>query len=264
MRTKFMEITPSLAEKWLKNNTLNRDLKEIAITQMVRDLKAGAWHPNHQGFALGAEDDNGRRPLYDGQNRATACVRSGVSFWSNVTFDVPHEARDGMDLHTRRTVNDCLKISHGREVKSKHPAIARAMYMQTVQRKPKLSRAAEVEFFLRNEKLIKAADLLMARATGDREPLRRAPIVAAIACAAKKIDRPTLEHFTSVLISGSATNPWDHTVVWLREKILANYRRGGDNRCELYSMTEQAIVAFVKKAHLRTIRPADEPVFAAL
>lgn len=113
------KITPEKAGEWLaNNNSHNRPLRAEAVEALARDMKRGAWCPNHQGLAFGL---NGT--LKDGQHRLAACVLSKTAFWSLVASGVPDlvegvDARvlDTIDRGATRSIADLLKLEHGLKV----------------------------------------------------------------------------------------------------------------------------------------------------
>lgn len=115
METRWMDVTPVMAELWLQNNVQNRNVSQDTVNAYVREMLNGRWLPNHQGIAF----DN-RGALADGQHRLMAIVQSGCTVRLMVTFGLPSrvegELMVGMDTIDRgktRSVADQLKIQHG-------------------------------------------------------------------------------------------------------------------------------------------------------
>ncbi len=115
MKTKWMDVSPAMAEIWLHNNVQNRKVSQDTVNAYAREMRNGAWLPNHQGIAF----DN-RGVLNDGQHRLLAIVQSGCTVRMMVTFGLPSRVEGklmvGMDTIDRgrtRSVSDQLKIQHG-------------------------------------------------------------------------------------------------------------------------------------------------------
>lgn len=114
MKTKWMDVTPEMAQIWLQNNVANRNVSQDVVNCYTREMRNGRWLPNHQGIAF----DN-RGVLNDGQHRLLAIVQSGCTVRLMVTFGLPSrvegELMVGMDTIDRgktRSVADQLKIQH--------------------------------------------------------------------------------------------------------------------------------------------------------
>lgn len=117
VQTRWMDITPAIAELWLKRNFNNRPLRPDTVRAYAREMKNGKWLPNHQGIAF-----NNRDELTDGQHRLSAVIMSGCTVRLMVTFGLPSKVKgtrmtgmDTVDRGATRTVADQLKIQHRME-----------------------------------------------------------------------------------------------------------------------------------------------------
>lgn len=72
MQSRWMDVTPAMAEMWLQHNFNNRPVSLDTVRAYAREMKRGKWLPNHQGIAF-----NDRDELNDGQHRLMAIVLSG-------------------------------------------------------------------------------------------------------------------------------------------------------------------------------------------
>jgi hypothetical protein len=111
----WIDITPAIAQRWLRNNFRNRPVTEDTVAAYARDMARGVWVSTHQGIAF-----NDRDELIDGQHRLLAIVRSGCTVRMMVTFGLPSEipgqemtTMDAVDRGRTRSVADQLKIQHG-------------------------------------------------------------------------------------------------------------------------------------------------------
>lgn len=121
VQSRWMDVTPAMAELWLQNNFNNRPVSKDTVTAYAREMKRGRWLPNHQGIAFDDQDE-----LKDGQHRLLAIVKSGCTVRLMVTFGLPSKVKgtrmtgnDVVDRGKPRTVADQLKIQHG----EKHGAV---------------------------------------------------------------------------------------------------------------------------------------------
>lgn len=99
------EITPDIATQMLLHNHHNRNLKERAIAQYIRDMDAGRWELNGESIIIAESGE-----LMDGQNRLHAVVRSGVTIWSVVVRGIPDNLFKSVGRATKRTISDGLVI----------------------------------------------------------------------------------------------------------------------------------------------------------
>ena len=113
--SQWMDVTPELAMRWLKNNFRNRPVSDDVVSAYARDMMNGVWQPTHQGIAF-----NDRDELIDGQHRLLAVVKSRKTIRMMVTFGLPSKIEgsqmttmDCVDRGRTRTVADQLKIQHG-------------------------------------------------------------------------------------------------------------------------------------------------------
>lgn len=128
-RSQWMEVTPALAQRWLRNNFRNRPVSDDVVTSYARDMAAGQWVATHQGIAF-----NDRDELIDGQHRLLAVVKSGRTIRMMVTFGLPSKINgkemttmDCVDRGRTRSVADQLKIQHGLNNGGQIAAIANAL-----------------------------------------------------------------------------------------------------------------------------------------
>jgi hypothetical protein len=105
-----MLVTPALAAEWLKSNTNNRALSEVAVRAMAAAITDGRWVTTHQGIAF---DRDGT--LIDGQHRLHAIVLAALPVTMEVTSGLDRSAIDAIDNGGRgsRRVVDVLRIKDG-------------------------------------------------------------------------------------------------------------------------------------------------------
>lgn len=102
---KVTSITPALAEKWLGQNTHNRNLREKAVLAYARDMEAGNWAENGEAIKF-AKDDT----LLDGQHRLQAIALSGVTVKMLVVTGLRNGTQETMDDGRKRTLADALHL----------------------------------------------------------------------------------------------------------------------------------------------------------
>lgn len=101
-----MRFTPHIAATFLKQNTLNRPVRERHVEFLAREMAEGRWVKNGETIKV-AEDES----ILDGQHRLMACVDSGVSFDSVVVYGLRPEAFMTIDTGVARSGADVLKLN---------------------------------------------------------------------------------------------------------------------------------------------------------
>lgn len=102
---KVIEVTPDLAEKWLNQNSHNRNLRERAVLAYARDMEAGNWAENGESIKFAADGT-----LLDGQHRLQAITLSGVTVRMLVVTGLKNAAQETMDDGRKRTLADALHL----------------------------------------------------------------------------------------------------------------------------------------------------------
>jgi hypothetical protein len=89
MKTEIMQVTPSMARKWLIGNTRNRPLRPLHVQRLKESFERGEYVMTHQGIAF-CNDGT----IADGQHRlsAIALLPEHSSFPMLVTHGLSHEA----------------------------------------------------------------------------------------------------------------------------------------------------------------------------
>lgn len=106
MKSETLEVTPDMAQEWLRLNVRNRRPSRERVEKYARDMEAGRWALN--GEAIKRATDG---TLLDGQQRLEAVVRANVTVTMLVVSELPPEAQDTMDQGRTRTVADVLNIN---------------------------------------------------------------------------------------------------------------------------------------------------------
>lgn len=99
------DVTPALAEKWLNQNTHNRNLRDKAVLAYARDMEAGNWAENGESIKF-AKDGT----LLDGQHRLSAVVLSGVTVKMFVVTGLDNGSQETMDDGRKRSLSDALHL----------------------------------------------------------------------------------------------------------------------------------------------------------
>lgn len=119
----FEEITPSTAEKLLKKNFKNRNLRPTIVDAYARDMQEGNWATN--GEAIKISHDG---VILDGQHRLSAIVKSDTTVRTLVVRGLESDSILSVDAGLRRSFADFLKL-RGEKNSSALAAMVRGCYM---------------------------------------------------------------------------------------------------------------------------------------
>jgi hypothetical protein len=121
LRSEVIDLTPTIAQEMLKANQFyeagvdragkcNRRLVPATAEAYAQAMLRGEWVLTHQGIGFDIDGD-----LADGQHRLVACVLAGhvkpdISVPMLVTYGLPLEAADRVDVGRKRTISDMLQM----------------------------------------------------------------------------------------------------------------------------------------------------------
>jgi hypothetical protein len=101
----IVEITPQLAQEYLRTQKLNRKLSSRMVMKYARDMAADDWQFTGEPIIFDAE---GR--LVDGQHRLSAICQADVTVPLFVVRGVDPKAFHNMDTGKTRSLRDVLQI----------------------------------------------------------------------------------------------------------------------------------------------------------
>ena len=104
--TEVVEVTPEMAAVWLASAAMNRSLRVSQVAKYASDMSAGRWHLTGAPLQFSV---SGR--LLDGQHRLKAIIKSGVTVPILVVKGLPDSSQQFMDVGTKRSVSDQLRIA---------------------------------------------------------------------------------------------------------------------------------------------------------
>lgn len=102
----FEDVTPALAESYLRSNDKNRPLSASRLAAMSAVMRGGGWQNNGEAVIFSNSDK-----LLDGQHRLGAIVDSGVTQRILVVRGVEDEAFHTIDTGRIRRSSDILAIA---------------------------------------------------------------------------------------------------------------------------------------------------------
>lgn len=105
MKTEFINVTPKIAEAYLRHNKKNVALRRKVVDFYAAQMKKKQWKETAEAIQF---SENGN--LIDGQHRLHAIVKSGVTLRLLVARDVPRDAFHVLNTGRKRTSSDLLTI----------------------------------------------------------------------------------------------------------------------------------------------------------
>lgn len=107
MRFEKVLITPTMAQKFLDNNPMNRRLSQPTISTYKNEMLDGRWKEDTAECIKITKEGK----IIDGQHRLTAIVKAKCSVNMHVAFDMEESVFDVLDTGKMRNATDCFKIA---------------------------------------------------------------------------------------------------------------------------------------------------------
>lgn len=114
-----VNVTPTMAEKWLGKNVRNRRVNQAKVSEWARAMTRGEWMLTGEAIKFGVGGE-----LLDGQHRLLGVIESGKTVRMLVVRGLLPEAQDVMDTGRVRGAADQLYI-HGHANSSNLAAAAK-------------------------------------------------------------------------------------------------------------------------------------------
>lgn len=237
-----LNVTPSMASRWLEGNTHNRSINNGHVERLAREMKAGRWHLTHQGIAF---SPSGR--LLDGQHRLWAIVMSDVAVPMRVFFNESPQAIETYDGGLSRSTSDRMSLGgrFAHEIDHRHLATLRCMVrgFHPIQR---LSYGDEADLLGRHLDAI-CFSMKHLTTTERARGVATAITKAVIARAYYGVDHAKLIQFCKVLRTGLATSASDEPIIMLRDHLVQSEKSRNSLSVirEQYGKTERALKAYL-------------------
>lgn len=122
----IINVTPALANEWLKKNTQNRPLRQALVNTYAEAMRRGEWKLTSEpiSFANPFTDSDSMKKkgetLMDGQHRLAAIAASGCTIPMTVWFGCDADEFHVLGQGRRRSTADILALTHQ---ELKHPGI---------------------------------------------------------------------------------------------------------------------------------------------
>lgn len=173
MKADIRNVTPAMAQKWLGDNPLNRNVRLNRVEEYARDMEHGRWIINGESIIL---DDAGK--LIDGQHRLLAVLVHGKPVKMLVVEGVGEEARATIDTGMKRSLADILKMRGATNVHSLAAAVVMGWRWETggIREARNASRSDALAWLDKNPAIRDGLKLASPLTTS---PLRMPPSIAA-------------------------------------------------------------------------------------
>lgn len=236
--TEWADVTPKLAEEWLKRNVNNRKLDRSLVARLAADFSSGHYTQTHQGAAF---DTDGN--LVDGQHRLHAIVASGVTVRMLVTRGLKPEARAKIDTGNARSLPQVLAMSYGmRDAERLVPVINSLFFLKHDARR----RLSPDEIMAEVDRYRPALDWALATFTSKRvaSNYMPSPVIAALVHA-HAANPASVETFGNALINPVGLEAGSPIIVLLN-KVRGGQFSGDKDRLELAKSTLNAVYAYLR------------------
>jgi hypothetical protein len=100
----LVNVTPKVAENWLKHNSRNRPIADPTTQRYLRDMVGDRWPFTGDPVRFSDKDE-----MLDGQHRCTAIVESGTSQELLVVSGLPTKTQAYMDGGRKRNAGHTLR-----------------------------------------------------------------------------------------------------------------------------------------------------------
>lgn len=104
-QTEIVSVTPEIAQKWLAENDVNRNVRNYNVDKYARNMANGQWSMTGEPVKF-----DRHRKLLDGQHRLLAVVKSGTTVDLLVVRNLDPASQIEMDSGAKRTAADALSF----------------------------------------------------------------------------------------------------------------------------------------------------------
>lgn len=261
MYSRMIFITKEMAGRFLELNTRNRNLSAGKVSEIIDDWERHTptkERASHQGLAFYAKDG----ALADGQTRLMACWKSGIPFWSLVTWNVPEEAAPLIDRNRSRSEADVIRISGLSDwIGSTELSLIKMIVYAHRPGTQSYSVTALVEI---GEAIKEPVRFAIEAFRGRRlTHITVSPVLAAVAMASPHVDQARLLEFAEVMITGISESHDDIAAIRLRDGLMQDGARPGQTaRRETLLKTMRAIKAFCDREQLQRLKTPSEIIYS--
>jgi hypothetical protein len=236
--TRWVRVTPAMAEALLVHNTQNRTLKDNLVLFYARLMKEGLWHKNGDSIKVTAEGQ-----ILDGQHRLWAIFMGKTAQDLLFAEGVHASAMSTIDAGSKRTFGDVLQIK-GHKNANVVASVIRWMYWHQQKGRPDSGATKLRVSSTQLEALLPKHDDVFARVsevnTAKIRKILPPSIAAFVYVMAYRTDPAKAGAWLGALQTGIVDGQ-RHPVYVLRERMIENAR----SRAKLQAIT---VLAFAIKS----------------
>ncbi len=106
MQVRKIQVTPSVAKKYLESNTNNRNVKPRTLNRYAADIANGRWKEDTGELVKISKTG----VVLDGQHRLLAIIKADKPAWLHVATGLDDDIFDVLDTGSKRTYADVFHI----------------------------------------------------------------------------------------------------------------------------------------------------------
>lgn len=218
-RVELVNVTPSMAEEFLKKNTGNRTIRESRVRTYTELMRRGEWTFSNDG--IGFFDDG---TLANGQHRLLAIIRSGETVPMTIFYGLPKTPY--MDTGLARTQIDNIKMADAdmEWTRPRHGAMANILRYEFPDVISLETITDKANYMKKYKSAFQAVDKIYVPPRECSNGLRGAPIYAAFLVAyIDGADEEMLKSAAMLLNRGLLTkvnDPGANSMLKLRESLI--------------------------------------------
>lgn len=216
-KVEIVDVSPTLALRFLTFNASNRNLRSTYVEALARDMRENRWHFNGDPIRFSKD---GR--LIDGQHRLNAVVLSGKTITFLVVRELDFTVQETIDIGAIRTAADTLKL-RGLKNPNLTAAIARKVILWDEGKRWHFSNYKPtnpqiVSIVEGDSRLLEATDL--AQRYGNTIPVAGS-VTGFTWYVLSKLNRSEADRFFEQLATGIGTFEQGAPVITLRNRLVS-------------------------------------------
>lgn len=221
--SRWVRITPELAERWLTHNDHNRNIKPSILAQTKKALLDGKFEANGETIVISPDGE-----LLDGQHRLTAVKETGISITSLVVWGVPRSCFHTIDTGGIRAPADVLSILKERfpQVAASAARCVNGLFSGHGSKIPKSACDAPADVLKRHPGL--RDSIVYANRYKPGKPFRSKALCAALHYVLGRLNKELRDEFFEKLTTGLGMTGDDDPVYLLRERLMAGGASHGE------------------------------------
>lgn len=243
MKVTIIDITPEIAEGFLKLNTFNRFLRKSKVKEYALEMKNGRWKSNGDTIVIGSDN-----VLKNGQHRLNAVVESGFTIKNQIVVYLPAENANCYDLNAARRASDVAMLNGETEPMFKDNTVYASLFVSGAISKVSThgySKTEAVEKIKQHKDACEFIRKYTTKANRGLKKLSKSAVWGAVINAylsGYPINR--LERFCEVFICGIPMCDEEVSIIKLRDYVMNFSQKGGSDITDVYFRTQNALHNF--------------------